>query len=251
MQAKPNRRRISAPLYLLPCAFISLVLCFEVVTVIHASWHEDFEVRLIPSPEWKPNRVYSSEIEAALTALTHTDPIKVEYLRQRGIPIHILTRIQMARTGCPESSLGCTRSANASINVIDRAADTSKDLAVVLAHELTHCRFHDSIDPIPPRSFLQRLLWRNEEAEAHVAGISTARRIGLPYMTGPLSGWWFEYLVWFWPAATFLITGLASLFTLHRSVEYIKLQALRRAAEIRVGKQSSETIYSEVTPAIP
>ena len=103
MPTKPNRQSISAPLYLLPSAFIGLVLCFEVVTVIHASWHEDFEARLIPSSEWKPNRVYSSEIEAALTVLTRTDPAKVEYLRERGIPIQVLTRTQMARTGCPES----------------------------------------------------------------------------------------------------------------------------------------------------
>lgn len=79
-------------------------------------------------------------------------------------------------------------------------------------------------------SVWSRLLWRNEEAKAHVAGLETARHLGLPLSSGPLAGWWFEYLVWYWPAATLLLSGLTSLFCFHLVAEYIKQQAVQKAA---------------------
>ncbi len=48
----------------------------------------------------------------------------------------------MAVSACPVGSIGCTRHANSSINVVAAAA-TSGSFAGVLSHELTHCRLHD------------------------------------------------------------------------------------------------------------
>jgi len=41
-----------------------------------------------------PGRTYSPETENALRVLSTSDPDKVQFLRKRGIPIHILTRFQ-------------------------------------------------------------------------------------------------------------------------------------------------------------
>jgi len=217
--------RFTAPLFLLPSLFVAQVLFYETLALQRASWHEDTTPPLTVTSEWKPNRTYSPEIERGITALSQSDPEKVLFLRKRGIPIHILTPAQMAVSGCPTGSIGCTSHADSSINVIPGAATSPVSLAVVLSHELTHCRFHDKALGMAVPSAWSRLLLRNEESKAHVAGLTTARHLGLPLSCRPLTGWWFDYLVWFWPAASILVFGLASLFGFHLIAEYIKKHA--------------------------
>ena len=115
--------------------------------VVHfqdVSWHEDQEPPLTVTSEWRPNRAYSPEIEAAIRALSQSDPDKVGFLRARGIPIHVLTPQQMAVSGCPPHSLGCTRHSNSTINILANAAASPKAAATVLSHELTHAAIHDA-----------------------------------------------------------------------------------------------------------
>ncbi len=80
------------------------------------------------------------------------------------IPIHILTPAQMAVSGCPVGSIGCTRHAGSSINVVAVATTSPVSFAVVLSHELTHCRLHDKTLGMAVPSGWSRLLWRNEES---------------------------------------------------------------------------------------
>ena len=134
----------------------------------------------------------------------------------------------MALSGCPGGSLGCTRHIDSSINVAAAAAAAPVSLAVVLSHELTHCRLHDQVLGRVVASLWRRLLWRNEEATAHAAGLETAARLCMPLSGGPLSGWWFEYLLWYWPAATLLLSGLASLFGFHLIAGYVRKHAVQR-----------------------
>lgn len=217
--------RITAPLFLLPSLFVAQVLFYETLALQRASWHEDTTPPLMTTNDWKPNRTYSPAIEAGIAALSQSDPDKVTFLRKRGIPIHILTPAQMAVSGCPTGSIGCTRPSDASINVAAGAAVSPVSLAVVLSHELTHCRLHDKAPGMAVPTVWSRLLLRNEESKAHVAGLRTARDLHLPLSSGPLTGWWFDYLVWFWPAGSVALFGLTSLFEFHLIAEYIKKHA--------------------------
>lgn len=197
-------------MFLLPALFVAQVLFYQTAYFQRVSWHEDRTAPLAVTAEWTPNKTYSPEIESGIAALSRSDADKVAFLRARGIPIHVISRAQMALSGCPAGSLGCTRHTDSSINVAAAAAATPVSLAVVLSHELTHCRLHDQVLGGTVASVWHRLLWRNEEATAHVAGLETAARLRLPLSGGPLSGWWFEYLLWYWPAATLLLSGLGA-----------------------------------------
>ena len=205
-------RRLAAlakhPVILFPVLFLASLLCYETIYFQSASWKENPHMLLRPTPEWIPNRVYPVAVERALQKLSTTDPDKVLFLRARGIPIHVLSPGKMAEAGCSPTALGCTRLENATLNVHERAADSPAALAVVLSHELTHCRYHDAIQVQPPSSLLRRVFWRNEETEAHVEGLATARRLDISSVRGPLAGWWIEYLFWFWPAATVFLSSL-------------------------------------------
>jgi len=242
--------RFTAPLFLLPSLFVAQVLLFQTAALQHASWHEDTSSPLTVTSEWTPGRTYSPEIERALRALSWSDPDKVQFLRERGIPIHILTPAQMAVSGCPAGSIGCTRHTDSSINVVAAAATSPISLAVVLSHELTHCRLHDKAVGMTVPSGWRRLLWRNEESQAHVAGLTTARHLGLPFSSGPLTGWWFDYLVWFWPAASMVISGVASLFGFHLIAEYIKKHAVHKIKPASQDSAATRTFQQPtVTPA--
>ncbi len=236
--------RITAPLFLLPVLFVAQVLFYETAGLQRASWHEDTTAPLLVTKEWIPNRVYSPKIERGILALSQSNPDKVRFLRERGIPIHILTPEQMALSGCPTGSIGCTRHTDSSINVMAAAAVSPVSLAVVLSHELTHCRLHDQASGMTVPSVWSRLIWRNEESKAHVAGLVTARRLQLPQLSGPLAGWWFDYLVWFWPAASMLLSGLASLVGFHLIVEYIKRRAVRKPGTSRADSAAPMTYQS-------
>ena len=227
MHTAKRSPRFTAPLFLLPSLFVAQVLFYETAGLQRASWHEDTTAPLLVTKEWIPNRVYSPEIERGILALAQSDPEKVRFLRERGMPIHLLTPAQMASSGCPSGSIGCTRHTDSSINVLAAAALSPVSLAVVLSHELTHSRLHDSTQGMAVPSPWRRLFWRNEESQAHVAGLTTARRLRLPLSSGPLTGWWFDYLVWFWPAASMLLSGFVSLIGFHLIVEYIKKHVVR------------------------
>jgi hypothetical protein len=245
-KAKPTR--FAAPLVLLPALFVAQTLFYETAGLQRRSWHEDTSSPLEVTREWIPNRVYSLEIERGVSVLAQSDPEKVRFLRERGIPIHILIPEQMALSGCPTGSIGCTRHTDSSINVI-AAAVSPVSLAVVLSHELTHCRLHDLASGMTVPSAWTRLFWRNEESNAHVAGLATARRLQLPQFHGPLAGWWFDYLVWFWPAATMFMSGVASLVGFHLIVEYIKRYALRKPRALSAGPEAPITFQSSATPS--
>ena len=247
----PKPTRFTAPLFLLPTVFIAQVMCYQVAYFTRWSWHEDRSGPLTATAEWKPYRTYTPEIERSLALLSHSDPDKVRYLRERGIPIHILTAQQMAVSGCPAGSLGCTRHADSSINVISVAGSDSTALAVVLSHELTHCQIHDAVRGSSPVSTWKHLLWRGEEANAHVAGLATAWDLRLPLRGGPLSGWWLEYLVWFWPAGTFLLSGLISVYCFHLIMQYIKRHAIRRAPDSPGRGQSESPSSYSASPVKP
>jgi len=229
---------------------VAQVLLFQTAALQHASWHEDTTPSLTVTREWKAGRTYSPEIERALLALFSSDPDKVQFLRERGIPIHILTPAQMAVSGCPIGSIGCTRHADSSINVVAAAATSPVSLAVVLSHELTHCRRHDKALGMAVPSVWSRLLWRNEESQAHVAGLTTARQLGLPFSCGPLTAWWLDYLVWFWPAASIVFSGLVSLFGFHLIAEYIKKHAVHKIKPSSQDSAATHTFQqSAATPA--
>lgn len=248
MRTANKSTRFTAPLFLLPSLFVAQVLFYQTLYFQRASWHEDKTPPLTVTKQWEPHRTYSPEIERGISALSGSDPEKVTFLRERGIPINVLTPAQMAVSGCPAGSIGCTRHADSSINVVAAAAGSPISLAVVLSHELTHCRLHDQRLGMTVPSFWSRLLWRNEEATAHVAGLTTAGRLGLPFSGGPLAGWWFEYLVWYWPAATLLLSGFASLFGFHLIAEYIKKHAVQKAAPSSKSSAVNRT-YQPPTPA--
>ena len=251
MRTANKSTRFTAPLFLLPSLFVAQVLFFQTLYFQRWSWHEDRTPPLTVTKEWQPNQVYSPEIERGIAALSQSDPDKVTFLRERGIPIHVLTPAEMALSGCPSGSIGCTRHADSSINVIAAAAVSPVSLAVVLSHELTHCRLHDQRIGMSVPSVWSRLLWRNEETKAHVAGLTTACRVRLPLSGGPLTGWLFEYLVWYWPAATLLLSGLASLFGFHLIAEYIKKHAVQKARPSSTGSAATRTIQQPApTPAI-
>ena len=236
---------------MLPSLFVAQVLFYQTLYFQRASWHEDTTAPLAVTKEWKPNRTYSPEIERGIDALSHSDSDQVTFLRERGISINVLTPAQMAVSGCPAGSIGCTRHSDSSINVAAAAAASPVSLAVVLSHELTHCRLHDQSLGMTVPGFWSRLLWRNEEAKAHVAGLKTAGRLDLPLSGGPLTGWWFEYLVWYWPAATLLLSGLASLLGFHLIAEYIKKQAVQKAAPSSKDSAATRTFQQPApTPAI-
>ncbi len=240
--------RITAPVFLLPSLFVAQVLFYQTLAQQRASWHEDTSPTLAVTKEWRPNQTYTPQIERGIAALAQSDPAKVQFLRQRGIPIHILTPAQMAVSGCPVGSIGCTRHIDSSINVIEGAAQTPISLAVVLSHELTHCRCHDErLGMAAPKAW-SRLLLRNEESQAHVAGLTTARHLGLPLSCGPLTGWWFDYLVWFWPAASIVLFGLASLAGFHLIAEYIKKHA-RKVKPSSKESAATSSFQPAATPA--
>ena len=251
MHTAKKSMRFTAPLFLLPSLFVTQVLFYETASLQRASWHEDTTGPLVATNEWIPNRVYSAEIERGILALSQSDPAKVSFLRERGIPIHLLTPAQMASSGCPAGSIGCTRHTDSSINVVATAAVFPVSLAVVLSHELTHCRLHDKALGLVVPSPWSRLFWRNEESQAHVAGLTTARRLRLPLSCGPLTSWRFDYLVWFWPAASMLLSGLASLFGFHLIAEYIKKQAVHKSKAHPAGSAATKAFQqSATTPAI-
>ena len=176
--------------------------------------------------------------------LVALSPDEVRFLRGRGIPIHILTPEQMNLSGCPNGSIGCTRHIDSSINVMAAAASSPVSLAVVLSHELTHCRLHDQAADLTVPSAWSRLFWRNEESKAYVAGLVTARRLQLPQLSGPLAGWWFDYLVWFWPAGSMLLSGVVSLIGFHLIVKYIKERAVRKPGASRADSAAPMTYQS-------
>ena len=247
MQPAKKSTRFTAPLFLLPALFVAQVMFYQVVYFERVSWHEDKTPPLAVTSDWVPNRTYSPEIERGIAALSLSDPEKVSFLRDRGIPIHVITPTQMAASGCPAGSIACTRHADSSINVVASAASSPVALAVVLSHELTHCRIHDKVLGLAVPSVWNRLLWRNEESKAHVAGLTTARRLGLPLSGGPLTGWWLEYLIWYWPAGTLLLAGIASLFGFHLIAEYIKKHAVHKA--VSPSKDSAaDRPYNPPTP---
>ncbi len=217
------------PLFLMPMLLVSAAVFYETAYFQRTSWHEDQHRVLRPTADWLPGRVYSPEVEQALAVLAKTDPEKVAFLRSRGIPIHVLTPGQMALTGCSRSSLACTELATSTLNVSARVVNSPKSLAAVLSHELTHCRYHDAAGPVAPASLARRLLWRNEETTAHVAGIMTAYHAGLPAFNGPLAGWWLEFLFWFWPVGTILASAAAFAFVIRVFARESKRQDRRRS----------------------
>lgn len=247
MPTSKKSTRFTAPLFLLPSLFVAQVLFYQTLALQRASWHEDATPPLTVTSEWKPDRTYSPEIERGIAALSQSDPDKVNFLRERGIPIQIVTPAQMAVSGCPPGSIGCTRHADSSINVVAGAAVSPVSLAVVLSHELTHCRLHDKALGMAVPKLWSRLLLRNEESKAHVAGLRTARHLGLPSSCGPLTGWWFDYLIWFWPAASVVLFGLASLFGFHLITEYIKGHARKPSS---IGSAATHSLHSAATPAV-
>ena len=250
MHKAKQSTRFTAPLFLLPSLFVAQVLFYETVGLERASWHEDTTAPLLVTKEWIPNRVYSPEIERGILALAQSDPEKVRFLRERGMPIHLLTPAQMASSGCPAGSIGCTRHTDSSINVMAAAAMSPVSLAVVLSHELTHCRLHDNVLGMAVPSPWSRLFWRNEESKAHVAGLTTARRLRLPLSCGPLTDWWFDYLVWFWPAASMVLSGVVSLIGFHLIVEYIKKHAVREPKALQDSAAPIPFQPPATTPAI-
>lgn len=205
-----------SPVALIPTVFLLQVFFWVSIQFQIRSWHEDTGPRLRRTSEWLPGRTYAPEIEAALRLLQCSDAGKGSYLRSRGVPIHVLTPAVMAASGCPAGSLGCTRKANSSINVLSRTVNQPAALAAVLSHEITHVMTHDPDDPPPTRSVLRRIFGRNEEATAHVAGIRTAKALHVPQWGGVLGGWALEYLVWYWPFGTLLYTVLFSILGLRR-----------------------------------
>lgn len=229
LAAQLDRIRRS-PIALIPMIFILQVFFWVSVRFQLASWREDAGPPLRMTPEWVPGRRYSAEIESALQLLSVSDPSKVAYLRSYGVPIHVLTPAEMAVSGCPAGSLGCTRKANSSINVNALAIGQDRALASILSHELTHVQIHDPLHPQPERSLAQRIFGRNEEADAHVAGLRTANRLHVPEWRGILGGWPVEYLVWYWPFGTFLYTLTFSALGLRRLVLEIGQATLRQRA---------------------
>ena len=195
------------------------------------SWHEDNGPRVHRTGDWLPGRIYTPQVEGALRLLQGSDPSKVFYVRTRGVPIYVLTPAEMAASGCPAGSLGCTRKANSSINVLSRAIHQPEALAVVLSHEITHVETHDPDSPTPVRSLSQRIFGRNEEATAHVAGLRTARLLHVPQWGGVLGGWPLEYLVWYWPFGTLLYTVIFSFLGLRRLYLEVGRLALRQGAK--------------------
>ncbi len=214
IRAKTRLR--DSPFVLLPTVFLAQVIFWASLHFQNTSWPQDYKPPLSVTAAWRPNHVYSPEIEAAIHNLSETDPVKVAFLRERGIPVYVLTPQQMAVSGCPLRSLGCTRHANSSINVLSIAAAFPKVGAMVLSHELTHAAFHDARSPRPMLGVWQRLFWRNEETYAHLAGLRTARLLHLPVWSGPQPLWPAEYLVWYWPLACVVITGAYSVLGLSR-----------------------------------
>ena len=233
----PFDRIRRSPIALIPMIFIMQVFFWVSVRFQLSSWPEDDGPPLRMTAEWIPGRQYPPEIEQALQLLARSDPSKVTYLRSYGVPIHALTPREMAVSGCPAGSLGCTRKANSSVNVNALALGQSPALAAILSHEIAHVQTHDPIHPLPKRSLLQRIFGRNEEATAHVAGLRTANRLHVPEWRGILGGWPIEYLVWYWPFGTFLYTMTFSALGLRRLFLEVGQATLRqRARKQALGK---------------
>ncbi len=211
MRPADKSTRFTAPLFLLPALFVAQVLFYQTAYFLRTSWREDRTAPLAVTAEWKPNKTHSPDIESGIAALSRSNPDKVPFLTSTRYPHprSLPGADGPVRLSCwfprlhPSHRLQHQRRCG--------SAATPVSLAVVLSHELTHCRLHDQVLGGTVASIWHRLLWRNEEATAHVAGLETAARLRLPLSGGPLSGWCFEYLLWDWPAATLLLSGLASL----------------------------------------
>ena len=226
LRAKTRLR--DSPFFLFPTVFLAQVIFWASLHFQNASWPEDYKPPLAVTAEWQPNRIYDPQIEAAIRALSQSDPGKVAFLRERGITVNVLTPQQMALSGCPPRSLGCTRRSNSSINILSFAAEMPQVGAMVLSHELTHVGFHDARSPKPRLGLFHRLVWRNEETYAHLAGLRTAHQLHLPVWSGPQPLWPLEYLVWYWPLGCLVITGTYSALGLSRIWLHSAGVAIRR-----------------------
>lgn len=242
IRAKTRLR--DSPFFLLPTVFLAQVIFWASLHFQNTSWQEDSKPPLAVTAAWQAGRVYSPEVEAAIDDLSKTDPAKVAFLRERGIPVNVLTPREMALSGCPPRSLGCTRRANSSINILSIAAVTPEVGAMVLSHELTHAAFHDVRSPTPRLGVWKRLFWRNEETYAHLAGLRTARQLHLPVWSGPQPLWPAEYLVWYWPLGCVVITGAYSFLGLSRIVIHSAGVAQRRRS-----RQTAATSASQQVPS--
>jgi len=98
-----RRRLLDSPGFLFSTVFVLQVVFWTTFNFQQSSWKRDIQKPLTVTSEWHPNRLYEPSIEAGFTALSTTDPEKVAFLRSRGIPIHILSKQQMALSGCPRT----------------------------------------------------------------------------------------------------------------------------------------------------
>lgn len=118
--------------------------------------------------EWKPFRLYSDDIERALTILASTDESKVAYLRTRGNPIIFVPRV--------EGTLGDTTPEGV-IEISDHFRGKPPEIAVVLSHEIFHAERHDPYARPARYSMVRRIFWRGEEDQAHTDSLWTAIRL--------------------------------------------------------------------------
>lgn len=247
MRFRPSLHKLlRAPEFLLLAVFFLQLFFWITVRFQVSSFHTDDGPVLRPTPAWQPGQRYTAPIEAGLAALAVSDPDKVGYVRSRGLPIYILTLPEMAHSGCPPKSLGCTRKANSSINVLDTVPVSTVATASVLSHEITHAEHHDLKAPMPPASLPTRLFLRNEEAQAHIAGLRTSAALHVPYWSGPLAGWPLEYLVWYWPFGTIVYTFTFTVLGIARFWKEAAKAGTRRAALRQRAKDALAFSESEI-----
>jgi hypothetical protein len=107
--------------------------------------------------------------------------------------------------------LACIELDRSQIDVLASGKFDTPELAAALEHELFHCEHHDWQAPRPVRPLLSRLLWGDEEAEAHRASLKAARGLGVPLFGGSMKALGLDYILWFWPAGTMVLCA----FILH------------------------------------
>jgi hypothetical protein len=209
--------------------FISLLagllvtVCIAAVTIRaqQRSWQRDFLGPLPRPVKWQATQPQPKAIERALKLLEAVEPEKVVYLEKRGIPVFLATETAMVWAGCTPGDWACTEYAHSRIDISNSIVLSPRELAVVLSHEITHCQTHDPLSIHTPNSLWYRLLWRNEEATAHIASLSTARRLHLPLFHTALTAWWLDYMLYFWPAGTTVLMFAIALGLIHLLVRFI------------------------------
>ena len=135
---------------------------------------------LHPSPfnrdGWASKDPYPADVSKAIALLEKYDPTQAQMIEEYRMPIDVLNTDQMDAIGMSHRRLAETMQDTGTIHINGVACRDSDRIAFALHHELTHIEYGTQPSRASTMTQLKRILWRNEESDAHMRTFGFAWR---------------------------------------------------------------------------